>query len=349
MAAIPTIRLKKTELPVDKAQASRNSADETAELAKRLRAMLDELHLTVEGTLIPGTTMQQKEIFAARVLSNTTSTAMRLHDYGRRSIQKRVTDAGSAHAPWVWKPTQENSTRPDIRRNQKTGSPELLVMNDSTMELRLPLAGICPVLKKTYVGDSVVDKWLAKHPQYRALTKYVRKIDWACIEKGIPVRFRLIHRSNSNTGEGYSFLACIQVTVEATYLSSNYNVTSLLGEKAFSMLPAIHDLAEAKRVFYGKGTAHFHSRPFSVTQFFLPLGKNAATIYPTSAWIEALMSGERGTDKDIRTGKAPLPPGSEIVSLLPVFEHFGEMKKIIKTLMRTAKPYDRISFLPIAG
>ena len=196
-----------------------------------------------------------------------------------------------------------------------------------------------------------------KGKQFRALDRYVRAINWYCIQNAIPAWFGVILRQPTNVSweePGWSsdttFCPGVEIHISferAWVLDKDFLGKSLLNNLETNSVPAEYALEKAKAILLGKEKdARFI--PVSVRT---DLANQIVTSFsasktPNAPWTEELLFGPDPKPEDVRSGKAPIPPKSEIVLATTLLERIPEMKRITRTLMRIARPYDPASFFP---
>lgn len=351
MAKQPTIRLKKTELPISPYEARQHADNEMAEFAVKTLEIFEKFHKYENGSNMQGTMLNFKTLFIERVLRNRYSAEIRLQEAGKNLAFRRIMDISSPGAPWAWKPLTSTVPKVETNTDKKVSTPVAFHQNSQSFDLMIDLTD----KKLGWPGGPDFlpeEKEASQSRKFRALSRYVRMLDWQAIKQGLSVRFSIgMSDKANNENNVMTYFAVIKVKLATTYLSgSKYSPRSLLGDQAFATLPAVFDLETARALFEGKevGNTKLEVRPFLGYHFYQPLGRTE-NIPPTTQWINDLVKNIRGTDEEIRSGKAPIPPAFEVITLLPLVDRMDDLKKIVRNILRIARPYDNISFLPTAG
>lgn len=340
-----TIRLKKTELPISPKIAQDNAYSETYELRNRVNTLFDQLHKYRDGSVIGTATGSAKILFFNKVIKLQEESTLGVQTAGRSLVFLRLLQAEAMRSPWVLKLSPDIPQRVDLLYDQKMNAPTLVSLSNST-----PFEFF--VEKSIHVEDGykfntyTATERIEKSKAYRTMKRYLARLDWNCIKQGLPARFGLSVTHPVITETQFHFSLCIKLLFSATYLQGpKYTPTSLLHSTESPNLPAIFDLPEVKAVLEHRGSPNtvIISKMIGPGELVSPF---ETTVPPGIDWLNALLKGDRGADEDIQSGKVPIPPESQIVTLIPLLERVDDFKKIIKSIMRVCNPYDNVSFLP---
>lgn len=354
MAKRPTIRLKKTELPIDSSTAQTQADLNQLKISDRATILLDEAHKNETGRWLD-TAARFRVDFSAASFVHRAKQPMKIHPNFQVQMSRRLLDCESSQAPWIWKAKQSLSgatyfTAGKIAAETFRGHDEF-----EPFSFHLSFDGKIfdyPVLIEDR-GAATAEFTNSK--QMRALKRYITLINWGCIKASIPAFFRV--RLASPPGHDwmencwdddriFSPGARIDVEFVRAWLSDpKYTAISLVTGST-SSIPAEYDLEEARKRLFTVENGGLTLRPLPGEAAFQLVTSTGRRVAPTAAWTEALLFSKEGNSDDIQSGKAPIPPKAEVVLLTTLLEKIPEMKRIIRTLMRIAKPYDHASFLP---
>lgn len=353
MAKKPTIRLKKTELPIDSHTAYSQAEIHQDLFVEHTRKLLAEFHTGDGGELLESSPRFRTD-FNAMAFHFKLRAPLKLHPQFELYTSRRLLDGGSQLAPWIWSAKRDLSG-PRIFVS-KTANVETIVTQEETpFSFQIPFPGL--VLDEPADDETrlkMYSDFLTSRPM-RALQRYIARINWECIKSAVPAFFQVNHIESANqrwTQPGWDGdrifcpAVAIRVGFSRTWLSSSeYKARSLLTGEG-SLIPAEYDFERAKAGFLGDAEVVYIRIPLDMTTAFQILSSYSRVKTPNAGWAEELLFGKDPTPADVRSGKALIPPKAEIVAVTSLLEKVPEMKRIIRTLLRIARPYDHASFLP---
>lgn len=353
MAKRPTIRLKKTELPIDAVTALYQASCTQAQFLKEAQKLLTEFHTVERGQNMPGSPRFKGDFDGA--FTDRSATLLKVYSNFQISASRRLIDCASTSAPWIWK------------ERASTGGPDFFITRKTSVETFCGESNVTPfrfeIQFQGKVFDhavpvearTIIDEQFKKSKQIRALKRYVARINLDCVRMAVPAFFSVDYsppqgRRWDRPGWEGDRIFCPNVVVQVQFVKTwltdmRYNASSLLIGNNCSTIPAEYDLERAAEGFRGNNSVLFLRTNFNeqlAFQITTPAGPKIAS----AAWVNELLSGTNPTPEDIRSGKALIPPKAELVSVTTLLEKVPEMKRIIRTLMRIARPYDHASFCP---
>jgi hypothetical protein len=352
MAKKPTIRLKKTELPIDPLAAHDHATQNQDRFYQHASRLLAEFH-TVDGV---ASRSRFKTDFEASAFVPRVRAPLKLHRNFPVVASRRLVDAASHRAPWIWK-VRESVSPVEYFSNGKASAETFVGQSDShpfcfeiAFEGKVFTEAVDADTRK-HLSDS-----FEKSKEIRALKRYLARINLQCVKEAIPVF--LTSASREPLGRNWTepdwegdriFCPGIVIRTEfcKTWLTNyDYNATSLIDGSNLGRIPAEYDLERAAMGFRGNADVEFLRREMNLEVAFQVISGTHYPVTVPTAWTKEMIFGTDPNPEDVRSGKAPIPPKAEVVMVTTLLERIPEMKRIISTLMRIARPYDHASFLP---
>src|ERR1700757_92993 len=352
MADRPTIRLKKTELPIDSRVALSERSLHQTEIINQIATTIVEFN-KLDGVPLPGVTSRTVADFNLFMLPLAQSGQLRFNRDIAQVAFRKLVDYESSMAPWTWEPVHSIAAGTVNLSDTKAPCPVIFEQASGGLHLLLELGNQTIPPDVSHKNFEELIKKVDKQKQYRLLDRYLLRINLECIRAKIPVLFSLTNLSDRTSDTVFTERVGIEIQLNRLWMSDNkYKPRSLLSSSSLNStpqntIPAEYDLNEAKRRLTQK--LLFSTVPVSTSSCFaIATPTHPTSPKPSNNWVEALLKDEPVTDEEIQTGVKPIPPAAEIVTVLPLLQHVREMKKVLRSIMRISKPYDNLSFLPIS-
>lgn len=351
MAKKPTIRLKKTELPIDIASAASYRLQATKEVELGVAVQLGHFH-NIDGIRLPETPARFVVDFQSTMCAPDSITTP--HAAQSFVASRRIADCASQFAPWIWRAKHTTVDR-FLSENSKSEPETFIEENDQPFQFVIEFDRKIFDVPPTPEERKVIEEEFRKSKRTETLKRYISLINWESVKVALPVEFHIDLEYHWFTDQIFTPRVIISMGFGRAWISSeSYKARSLLNPKfrpsTGTYIPAEYDLVKARSELQYRGKQiDLYRHPLDIT---FGIGIESMGLHSSRAitdeWINELLFGTDPTPEDVQSGKAPIPPKAEMVVLTKFLAHVPEMKRIVRTLMRIAKPYDPLSFLPVS-